>query len=86
MATGKSQAQKGGAAKTSAKKSAKKSAGAAAAPKLSNIPPYGEPIRQAIARGDAAEMKRVAASARKYVSDVQAALDKLDQALGGSKK
>ena len=85
MATGKSQAQKGGAAKTSAKKSAKKSV-SAAAPKLSNIPPYGEPIRQAIARGDAAEMKRVAASARKYVSDVQAALDKLDQALGGSKK
>jgi Domain of unknown function (DUF1843) len=81
MATRKSQPQKGGAAKKAAKKSA-----SAAAPKLSNLPPYGEPIRQAIARGDAGEMKRVAASARKYVSDVQAALDKLDQALGSLKK
>jgi hypothetical protein len=77
MATRKSQPQKGGAAKKSASSSAIKSG---------NLPPYGEPIRQAIASGNAAEMKRVAASARKYVSDVQAALDKLDQALGSLKK
>ena len=84
MATRKSQPQKGGAAKKSvgaAKKSAR-----SVATQPGNIPPYGEPIRQAIARGDANEMKRVAASARKYVSDVQAALDKLDQALGSLKK
>lgn len=84
MATRKSQPTKGGAAKKSGG-AAKKSA-TAAAPKIGNLPPYGEPIRQAIASGDASEMKRVAASARKYVSDVQAALDKLDQALGGLKK
>lgn len=76
MATVKSQPRKGGAAKKSA----------SSAPRLTNIPPYGQPIREAIARGDANEMKKVAASARKYVSDVQAALDKLDQALGGLKK
>jgi hypothetical protein len=85
MATTKSQAQKGGTAKKAAKKTTKKSIGSAA-PKLGNIPPYGQPIREAIARGDAKEMKQVAASARKYVSDVQAALDKLEQALGGLKK
>ena len=87
MATRKSQPQKGGAAKKSAKSggAAKKSA-SAAAPRLSNLPPYGEPIRQAIASGNTSEMKRVAASARKYVSDVQAALDKLDRALGSLKK
>jgi hypothetical protein len=84
MATRKSQPQKGGAAKKSAG-AAKKSARAAATIP-GNVPPYGEPIRQAIARGDANEMKRVAASARKYVSDVQAALAKLDQALGSLKK
>lgn len=84
MATRKSQTQKGGAAKKSAG-AAKKSARSVAT-QPGNIPPYGEPIRQAIARGDASEMKRVAASARKYVSDVQAALDKLDQALGNLKK
>lgn len=77
MATRKSQPQKGGAAK--------KSAGSAAT-RSGPLPPYGQGIRDAIARGDAAEMKRVAASARKYVSDVQAALDKLDRALGSAKK
>jgi hypothetical protein len=85
MATSKSQSRKGGAAKKSASSGAKKSAGSSAI-RSGNLPPYGEPIRQAIARGDANEMKKVAASARKYVSDVQAALDKLDQALGDLKK
>ena len=45
------------------------------------VPPYGDPIRKAIARGDAREMKNVAASARKWMADVQAALDQLDNAL-----
>lgn len=69
--------------KSASKKSAKKSASASpAATRTGALPPYGVAIRDALARGDAAEMKRVAASARKYVRDVQSALDKLDKALG----
>jgi len=64
--------------KKSSKKSLKAESGA--------VPPYGDPIRQAIARGDAQEMKNVAASARKWMSDVQAALDKLYSALSKSSK
>ncbi|HEX8843378.1 MAG TPA: DUF1843 domain-containing protein [Pyrinomonadaceae bacterium] len=44
------------------------------------IPPYGVPIREAIARGDKQEMRKVAAAARKWLKDVQAALDRLDKA------
>jgi len=62
--------------KTAAKKSTK-----AARPDTGAVPPYGDPIRKAIARGDAREMKNVAASARKWMADVQAALDQLDSAL-----
>ena len=53
-----------------------------------NILPYGDPIRQAIARGDVNEMKRVSASSRKWLREVQALLDKLDQRIakvGGTK-
>ncbi|HKP72246.1 MAG TPA: DUF1843 domain-containing protein [Pyrinomonadaceae bacterium] len=46
------------------------------------LPPYGEVIRQSIAGGNTAEMKRVAASARKHLKDVQTALDKLNKKLG----
>ena len=81
MATSKSQPKKVGAAKKSAKKSAR-----SAATLPGNVPPYGEPIRQAIARGDVNEMKRLAASTKIYVGDLQAALLKLDQALGSLKK
>lgn len=77
MATRKSQPQTGGAAK--------KSAGSAAS-RSGALPPYGQAIREAMSRGDAAEMKKTASAARKYVKDVQAALDKLDRALGSSKK
>ena len=81
MATSKkSKPQKGGAAKKSAKKSAR-----SVATLPGNVPPYGEPIRQAIARGDVKEMKRLAASTKIYVGDLQAALDKLDQALSSLK-
>ncbi len=45
------------------------------------LPPYGVPIREAMARGDVREMRRVAASARKWVSDTQAALDAMEKAL-----
>jgi hypothetical protein len=73
--------------KSSKKGSAKKGAGkkAAATSRASAIggavPPYGPPIREAMARGDVAEMRRVAASARKWIKDAQAALDKLEQRL-----
>ncbi|HEY4423142.1 MAG TPA: DUF1843 domain-containing protein [Pyrinomonadaceae bacterium] len=77
MPTRKASGKKSG-AKKSSKKSLKAESGA--------VPPYGDPIRQAIARGDAQEMKNVAASARKWMSDVQAALDKLDSALSKSSK
>ena len=66
--------------KKSTKKAVKaKAAGAESGP----VPPYGEAIRGAIARGDAQEMKAVAASARKWMSDVQSALKQLE---GATKK
>ena len=71
--------------KTSAKKSTKR-ASAAARVESGAVPPYGDPIRAAIARGDAREMKKVATSARKWLADVQAALDQLDSALKKSGK
>jgi hypothetical protein len=67
--------------KTTKKASAKKSTKLTARPDTGAVPPYGDPIRKAIARGDAREMKSVAASARKWMADVQAALDQLDSAL-----
>jgi uncharacterized protein DUF1843 len=75
--------RKTSAKKTTAKKSTKKlSARVESGP----VPPYGDPIRAAIARGDEREMKNVAASARKWMSDVQSALDQLDGALKKSSK
>lgn len=75
---------KGGAGKGGSKKSAAKAGAISGA-----VPPYGPPIREAIARGDAAEMRKVAASARKWIKDAQAALDKLEAKLakpgGGGK-
>ena len=70
--------------KTSAKKSTKKIA--AARVESGPVPPYGDPIRAAIARGDTREMKNVAASARKWMAEVQSALDQLDSALTKSSK
>lgn len=63
--------------KTTKKASAKKSA----RPDSGALPPYGDPIRGAIARGDVQEMKNVAANARKWVTDVQSALKDLDSAI-----
>jgi hypothetical protein len=73
-----------------ARKSATRKAGQSrAAAKTSStrgpLPPYGVPIREALARGDAAEMKKVSDSAHKYLKDVQAAVDSLDRALGKRK-
>ena len=70
--------------KKSTKKSSKKTSAAAAA--SGPLPPYGDPIRAAIARGDQREMKNVAASARKWMADVQSALDQLDSAMKKSGK
>ena len=73
--------------KTSGKKSGgKKSTKKSARVESGAVPPYGDPLRKAIARGDAQEMKNVAASARKWMSDVQSALDQLDGALKKSSK
>jgi hypothetical protein len=55
-----------------------------AAIKNGPLPPYGIAIRQAIARGDLAEMKKVAAQARKHISDVTTALAALEKKLGAS--
>jgi hypothetical protein len=45
------------------------------------LPPYGVPIREAIAGGDVREMRRVAASARKWLKDVQSALNGMEKSL-----
>jgi hypothetical protein len=68
-------------ARKTTKKASKKRSVKSSAPDAGPVPPYGDPIRKAIARGDAREMKNVAASARKWMADVQAALDQLDSAL-----
>jgi len=70
--------------KTTAKKSTKKAS--ASRVESGAVPPYGDPIRAAIARGDAREMKNVATSARKWMADVQSALDQLDSAMTKSSK
>jgi len=67
---------------TSTKKASTRSAAAVTGP----VPPYGEAIRGAVARGDAQEMKDVAANAKKWVADVQAALKQLDTAVKKTKK
>ena len=64
--------------KTSGAASSKKRA---AAPTSGSMIPYGDPIRDAIARGEVQEMRRLAATTRKWVNDVQKGLDRLDQAV-----
>lgn len=67
--------------KKSKKKTTKKSSKTRSRIETGPVPPYGDPIRGAIARGDVREMKRAAASARKWLADVQAALAQLDSAI-----
>ena len=43
---------------------------------------YGVPIYGAIKRGDAAEMKKLAAQARKHISEVTKALGDLEKKMG----
>jgi hypothetical protein len=71
MATKKAASKKGAGAKKAAGATAKRAA----------QPLYGIAIREAIAGGDAAEMRRVRAAAVKHVGDVESALAKLDAKL-----
>ena len=59
------------------KASSTKSAKAAVGP----VPPYGIAIKEATARGNLAEMKKLAANTRKWLKDVQNALDRLEKAI-----
>jgi hypothetical protein len=68
--------------KGSTKKASGKKSAASARPTSGAVPPYGVAIREATARGDATEMRRVAASARKWINDAQAALEKLEKSIG----
>jgi len=72
--------------KTTKKSSTKKSSKAKARVDTGAVPPYGEAIRGAVARGDVQEMKAAAASARKWISEVQSALKDLDGAIKKSGK
>jgi hypothetical protein len=45
------------------------------------VPPYGDPIHKAIARGDLREMKALATSTRKWLSQVTSALAKLEASI-----
>lgn len=47
----------------------------------SPLPPYGVAIKEATARGDAQEMRKVASAARKHLADVKGALAKLEKAI-----
>lgn len=67
--------------KGSTKKASSTKSAPAASATTGAVPPYGPPIREAAARGDVAEMRKVAASARKWIKDVQSALDKLEAKL-----
>jgi uncharacterized protein DUF1843 len=66
----------------SSKKSASKGASKkTAAVKSGPMPPYGVPIKEAIAGGNLREMKAVAARARKHVAEVEKALATLDKSI-----
>ena len=73
--------------KPSAKK--KVSAKASTKPAALNKPIvalYAVPIYGAIKTGNAAEMKKLAAQARKHISDVTAALAALEKKMGSARK
>ena len=59
----------------------KKTSKATASIPTGAVPPYGDPIRGAIARGDMREMKNLATSTRKWLADVESALAQLDSAI-----
>jgi Domain of unknown function (DUF1843) len=65
--------------KKSSKKSSKKSNKARV--ETGAVPPYGVAIREAMSRGNASEMKRLASSSRKYLAEVESALEQLESAM-----
>ena len=54
-------------------------------PKFPVQPLYGMPIRDAIKRGNLAEMKALSSQARKHVAEVTSALAALDKKLGAQR-
>jgi len=78
MATGKKATKS---TKKTAKKSGKKTTKKSARVPTGEVPPYGEAIRGALARGDAQEMRKAADSARKWLSEVQSALAQLESSM-----
>ena len=70
----------------STKSTKKASKSRAAKTESGPVPPYGEAIRGAVARGDVQEMKDLAASSRKWIADVQAALKQLEGAINKTKQ
>lgn len=65
----------------SSRKSAKGGGSTKSAARGGPVPPYGVAIKEALARGDAQEMRRVAASGRRHLKAVQAALKRLEKAI-----
>lgn len=63
-----------------ARKTSRKTSARASIPN-GPVPPYGDPIRKAIARGDVQEMRRLAVSTRKWLDEVNAALAQLEFSL-----
>ena len=68
-------------AKKSQSKSKKSSKTSARSVESGQVPPYGIAIREAIARGNTSEMKKLAASSRKWLTDAQSALEQLESSL-----
>ena len=78
MATGKKATKS---TKKTTKKSSKKATKTRARVESGPVPPYGEAIRGALARGDVQEMRNLATTTRKWLSDVQSALAQLESAM-----
>lgn len=70
------------ATKKATKKAASKKGGAGTYGGGGIRPLYGIAIEKAIAKGDPAEMRKLATQARKYLKDVQGALKTLDKKVG----
>lgn len=85
MATRKrgSKAKKGSKSKKApsrTRKSTRKTSAKASIPS-GPVPPYGDPIRKAIARGDVQEMRKLAVSTRQWLDEVNGALAELEASL-----
>jgi hypothetical protein len=63
------------------RKASSKSKSLAARVETGPVPPYGDPIHKAIARGDLQEMKTLANSTRKWLAQVNSALAKLESSI-----